>query len=178
MNNTLVLMMGIPGSGKSTIATRLATKKDIYISRDKIRFSLLKDGEDYFSKERLVLKTFINNINKAIETNKYRFIIADATHLSTSSRGKILNHLTTKPKNIFILYIDTPLEIALNRNEGRTERAYVPPQQIIKMYNSIEMPKKEEGISAVFVLDEHGRLNFKKTKELINKEDMEYYDLF
>ena len=46
------------------------------------------------------------------------------------------------------------------------------------MYNSIEMPKKEEGISAVFVLDEHGRLNFKKTKELINKEGMEYYDLF
>ena len=34
MNNTLVLMMGIPGSGKSTIATRLAKKKDIYTYKE------------------------------------------------------------------------------------------------------------------------------------------------
>lgn len=178
MNNILILMMGIPGSGKTAQAKKLICEKDIYISRDEIRFSLLREGEDYFSKENLVLRTFIKEINQAIEANKYRFIIADATHLNKNSRGKILNHLANTPKEIYVLYIDTPLEIALKRNEKRSGRAYVPPQQIIKMYNSIQIPEKQEGISATFVLDENGIINFQKTREIMKERSSENYDLF
>lgn len=163
MKNVLILMVGIPGSGKTTIAKRRASDRDIYISRDEIRFSLLNDGEDYFSKENLVLKTFIKKINQAIESDKYRFIFADATHLNRNSRQKILTHLVTKPATIFAMYVDTPLEVAIARNEKRIGRAYVPPKQIKKMYNSIETPTKQEGIDVVFILDENGNLDFQKS---------------
>ena len=54
-------MMGIPGSGKSTFVRK---RRDIFdnpivISRDKIRFSLLEEGDEYFSKEEIL--KFIKN---------------------------------------------------------------------------------------------------------------------
>lgn len=54
----LYVMIGIPGSGKSTWAKANKKEKDIYVSRDEVRFSLLQDGDEYFSKEKEVLKEF------------------------------------------------------------------------------------------------------------------------
>ena len=52
MNNTLVLMCGAPGSGKTTIAKKLMCNNDLYISRDEIRYSMISDEDEYFSKEK------------------------------------------------------------------------------------------------------------------------------
>ena len=57
---TLYLMSGIPASGKSTYAHKLAEKTGaVYISRDEIRFSLLKDEEDYFTHEKFNENIFL-----------------------------------------------------------------------------------------------------------------------
>ena len=56
-------MVGAPGSGKSTFA-RKRFPNARYISRDEIRFSVLKPDEDYFSKEKLTWKMFIDAIQK------------------------------------------------------------------------------------------------------------------
>ena len=42
--STLVLMMGLPGAGKSTWAKTSMGDNDIYISRDEIRFSLVDEN--------------------------------------------------------------------------------------------------------------------------------------
>ena len=54
MNNTLVLMCGAPGSGKTTIAKKLMCNNDLYISRDEIRYSMISNEYEYFSKEKEV----------------------------------------------------------------------------------------------------------------------------
>ena len=51
----LVLMMGVPGSGKSTYAHNIIKTGDIYISRDEIRYSMLAEDDDYFAKENVKL---------------------------------------------------------------------------------------------------------------------------
>ena len=51
------ILCGIPGSGKSTwIRKQIAENGGVHCSRDEIRFSLLKDGEDYFAHENEVVK--------------------------------------------------------------------------------------------------------------------------
>ena len=66
MKKHLYLMIGVPGSGKSTYAKNILKYGDIYISRDEIRYSLLTEEDDYFAKENEVIKTFIDNIDKSL----------------------------------------------------------------------------------------------------------------
>jgi len=48
------IMCGCPGSGKTTWLKDHVKPGSAIISRDAIRFSLLKEGEDYFSHEEEV----------------------------------------------------------------------------------------------------------------------------
>lgn len=158
---SLVLMMGVPGSGKTTYAKKFIGENDIYVSRDEIRFSLVAEDEPYFSKEDEVLQTFIRTINDALPIAK-RYVVADATHLNMGSRAKILKNLHNKPDAIYVIYMAVPLQTALERNAQREGRALVPETSIKNMYQSITLPRKEEGIKMTLWLNEDG-----STKEVI-----------
>lgn len=158
---SLVLMMGVPGSGKTTYAKKMMGDYDIYVSRDEIRFELVKEDEPYFSKEDEVLQTFIRTINDALPIAQ-RYVIADATHLNMGSRAKILKNLHNKPDNIYVVYVAVSLQTALERNAQRKGRALVPESSIKNMYKSISLPRKEEGIDMTLWLNEDGT-----TKEVI-----------
>ena len=67
---SLVLMMGVPGSGKNNLCEKFIGENDIYVSRDEIRFSLVAEDEPYFSKEDEVLKTFISKVDEGITKAK------------------------------------------------------------------------------------------------------------
>ena len=148
----LYLMCGCPGSGKSTwVQENMDLENDVWVSRDAIRFSLLGEHDDYFSKENLVYNTFINTIDSYINAGKNVF--ADATHLNSASRGKLLKRLKSKPQEVNIVWVDTPLNIALEQNELRAgTRAYVPPEQVRRMYNSFEAPLFYEGFKKIFIV--------------------------
>ena len=68
------IMSGVPGCGKSTWARKFASENDnvVHISRDEIRFSLLKDGEDYFAHEDDVITIFYAKINEALSAGMIR----------------------------------------------------------------------------------------------------------
>lgn len=158
---SLVLMMGVPGSGKTTYAKKFIGENDIYVSRDEIRFSLVAEDEPYFSKEDEVLQTFIRTINDALPIAQ-RYVVADATHLNMGSRAKILKNLHNKPDAIYVIYMAVSLQTALERNAQRKGRALVPETSIKNMYQSITLPRKEEGIKMTLWLNEDG-----STKEVI-----------
>ena len=60
-NTNLWIMVGIPGSGKSYFAKNILMTDDSwqYISRDEVRFSMVKENEPYFSKEYNVFEILI-----------------------------------------------------------------------------------------------------------------------
>lgn len=159
---SLVLMMGVPGSGKTTYAKKFIGDNDIYVSRDEIRFELVTEDEPYFSKEDEVLKAFISKVDEGI-TKAKRYVVADATHLNAGSRAKLLKNLHNKPDNVYVLYVAVPLEVALERNAQRSGRALVPETSIRNMFQSLSLPKKEEGIDVVLLLDE----NYKYTETIV-----------
>lgn len=142
--NKLYIMIGIPGSGKSTYAKKRFPNA-IYVSRDEIRFDLVSENEEYFSRENEVFTKFVNIINSSLKAGKD--VIADATHLNPRSRTKLFSHLNidpTKTETIAVV-MRTPLEVCLYRNENRKgTRSYVPPQVIKNMYSSFKEPTMKE----------------------------------
>ena len=86
----LYLLSGAPGSGKSTYAKEWLKGRPeaTYISRDEIRFSFIKDGDGYFSKEKQVFREFARAA-KAILDNGGT-VLLDATHLNIHSVKKMV----------------------------------------------------------------------------------------
>ena len=90
----MILMVGVPGSGKSTwLRTHQPYFDDFHtiVSRDEIRFSYLKDGEDYFAHEKEVWKDFIEQIKDGLATQDEVYV--DATHLNERNRAKLFRAL-------------------------------------------------------------------------------------
>lgn len=155
MKQRLFMMVGAPGTGKSTFVLNNMKEDFIYISRDEIRYSFLEEGDDYFAKERKVFNEFILRINEAIMWDDYPNIIIDATHLTKASRAKVLKRLATVDE-IRAMVMTTPLEVALERNAKREGRTRVPDDVIKSMYNSFELPTKEEGFNSIAYINENG----------------------
>lgn len=140
----LGIMCGVPGSGKSTW---LKNKKNAFIiSRDAIRFRLVKENEEYFSKEKQVFKTFIKEIQKAINSDTTPYdIYVDATHITKKSRDKLLNALDLHNVDRIVVYVKHPLASeAIRRNANRTGRARVPEKVIKEMYMNFERPEYDQ----------------------------------
>ena len=92
---TLWILCGAPASGKSYYVKNHLMNGNgwMYISRDEVRFSIIKDEENYFSHEDEVYKEFIYRIYKALTGEGIFNVIADATHLNWTSRNKLIKNL-------------------------------------------------------------------------------------
>lgn len=155
MRSTLYVMIGIPGSGKTTIAKNTAENINaLHISRDEIRFSLLTDKDNYFAKENQVYKEFTKQIREGLAAG--HTVIADATHLNQKSRYKLFHniHLNPSETTVIGIYMRVPLETCLERNETRKGgRTYVPPHEIHNMYTHLQPPTYIEPFNYIYTFN-------------------------
>ena len=160
----LYLMCGVPGAGKSTfLKNHIKEENSIIISRDAIRFSIVKPDEDYFSHEDEVLNIFWGQINKTLAEGKNTFV--DQTSLTPRARKWLLQHVEGY-KHANLIWIDENLETCLKRNElRRGTRAYVPRGVIRRMNEQFIEPSLEEGFYRIY------RYNSKEDK-LTHKGEM------
>ena len=147
----LYILCGIPCSGKSTWA-KGCLMDAVHISRDEIRFSILKDGEEYFSHETEVYKEFIYEITQAL-MHGYD-VIADATHINHSSREKLTRAIDQYFTNYQIVYVvfNIPVITCQQRNSLRSGRKCVPSIAIETMHERFSEPTLDEDRRAIEVL--------------------------
>ena len=146
MNKTLYLLCGCPGSGKSTYVEKHLTPNCAWCSRDLVRFSLLEDSDEYFAKEDLVFKTWINKIKEEINNKETSVIYVDATHLTPKARFKTLNSLPLENIDVIPISFELPLKVCLERNAKRQGQAFVPENTVINMFQSYKAPTVNEKI--------------------------------
>lgn len=162
--NNLYILCGMPGCGKSTwVKNRMKENGSImnhqkwtYVSRDEVRFSMIKEEDDYFSKEKQVFEEFVNRICGGLSDTWVQNVIADATHLNKISRDKLINAIRRKrpnlPLHITMVYFDIPLEVCKFRNAKREGRARVPNDVMDKMYSSLQFPRLREGLERIEIV--------------------------
>lgn len=149
------LLSGVPGSGKTTwVKEQIAKKGGVHCSRDEIRFSLLKEGEDYFAHENEVVALWLEKVTNAINNPEVKDVYIDATHLTEKARQKTISALPKGEYFITTVFFDVPLEICIERNDNRKGRALVPHSVIRSMYASYNQNTKLG--DATLHLDENG----------------------
>lgn len=150
MNKTkLYLMCGPAGSGKSTwVRKHAAPGTSAHISRDRIRFNMVKPDEYYFSREDDVYEAFVHQIADALKCPWVNEVYADATNLTKKAREKLIKRVeglcNTRWFDICIVVVKPTIETCLTQNSQREGRECVPETVIRNMYNSYEDPWNDD----------------------------------
>ena len=146
-DKNLVIMCGPAGSGKTTwVRANAEPGTSAHISRDRIRFNMVKEDEYYFSRENEVYMEFIRQLRKACNSEWVDTIYADATHLTKKSREKLIEEVTAicPWAEVSAVVILPKLEDCLKQNAQRQGRERVPDSVITNMYHSFQDPFKDD----------------------------------
>ena len=137
-------MCGPAGSGKSTWARQVfdANEYTRIVSRDEIRFFLVAEGEEYFSKETTVFKKYIATIRNTLVDGFD--CVADATHLNDKSRRKLINALGTGYYNLVFVVLEVGRQLAIKQNASREGRRRIPDRILFWQFDQFTVPKKED----------------------------------
>lgn len=145
--------IGIPGSGKTTALKSFAERNSYkYICPDDIRFELTGNTADQ-TKNREVWQEAYNRIEEGLKNNET--VVFDATFVDVNQRQKFISFCKDKGADkIQGVFVDTPFEIALERNQKRERN--VPEYAMNRMNENLRkfLPEIHDGFDSFFVLDE------------------------
>lgn len=166
----LVFLCGIPASGKSTFAAECQKNGGnsyTIVSTDEIRKSEFGNAASQYDSDceeiakemgispykvanDFVYAIAVDEIVQALSGNKT--VLFDATNISVKNRKSVLKKVVADIPNTkaFAIVFKTSLEDCLRRNAAR-ERV-VPAGVIKRMYDTFEMPTKEEGFVEVVTI--------------------------
>ena len=129
----MIIMIGIPGAGKTTFADILPTNH-VRVSIDRLP-TRTRNGED-----KLLLK--------ACKSGKD--IVVDAANVDKIKRKKYIRFAREYGYSVCALFMDASMDAAMARNESRGR---VVPYGAIKGYAELlEVPTLDEGFDRIFTV--------------------------
>ena len=146
----LIMLIGIPGSGKTTYSKELSIKYNAkVISSDKVRQTYIgiDESEVFPTVYRLCIEELKNDCN----------VILDATHITPKVRKRTFDSLEQYGVDYekVAIYFDTPVEECLRRVEVRNQNPneLFLPLEVIESYGkNIIIPTKEEGFNEIYII--------------------------
>ena len=153
---TFYMLVGLPASGKTTKAKWMeencpCTEKVVAISSDALREKLLGDAGDQSRNSEI-----FDVLHSLVKAHLYygNSPVFDATNLGSRYRKQFLKSLELIPCKKVCIYMKTPYEVCLERNQNR-ERT-VPFGVMRKMKRFLDEPTLDEGWDEVYIEEESG----------------------
>ena len=141
----MVMMIGLPASGKSSISVAFEQAGWVRINKDSLRKELYGD-ESTLGKPREVSALFYQRIEEAFKAG--RNVLIDNTNVSSLHRkGPLAMALEHGYTNVTHVFLDVPLEECLRRNALRDRK--VPEEGLRKLAQALAskggVPSRREG---------------------------------
>lgn len=150
-NNTLrvVLLCGLPGSGKSSLSRSIQEKWNLpnsacsIIEYDELQHDAtsVQAWHDARCNALSQLKRYLSQASSS-EQQQQLILLDDNFHLKSMRKQIYLTlwqQRQTRNASFGIIYMDTPLNICIERNNDRTERK-VPEAVILRMHETLDRP--------------------------------------
>lgn len=148
MSKTLIIPVGIPGCGKSTLAREKQNEAQdrrenfFVVSSDDIRKSMFKslvaanDPEQAAANNAKVFAKYHENIERALDGYENVTVVADATNLDSSSR-RTLRKIAERTGAQTVAVVFDNMPVAVEQNQMRDEDAIVPDHVMDKMASKL-----------------------------------------
>ncbi len=144
---TLYVMIGIPGSGKSTYAKKLSKEIGCNVySSDEIRKELCGDQQN-LKNDKEVWKLLKSRMREDLLNGKD--CIVDATNISKKKRFAYFEYIKDVPCEKVAVLVDTPFEECLKRNKERPKEQFVPYPAICNLRKAYQEPTLDEGFNKI-----------------------------
>jgi predicted kinase len=143
-----IMMIGIPGSGKSTYAEKIAKEENaVVISSDKLREELFGNVWEV-RKNAILFAEMFKRAEKHL--GQGTSIVLDATNIRRAERKSVLKKFEAFYKECY--YVKTPIIKVLDQNRMRERN--VPEEIICQMYEKIQEPQMSEGWDKVNIIED------------------------
>ncbi len=148
MKPTLTLLVGVPGSGKTTWANNNHKENEVVLSSDLIRKELFND-ETNQENNKLVFTTLYKRARNLIKQGKS--VIIDATNVTIKDRARALNNFANFNVIKVAIVFKTATDICKFRDKNRTRT--VGEEVIDKFTEKFINPTKEEGFDEIIYIE-------------------------
>jgi predicted kinase len=153
MNKPSVYMLiGVPGSGKSTYVGELEASNFVYVSSDYFidKFAC-RMGKTYDEVFKEVAPRAMRLMNRRVQTARrnQRTIVWDQTNTSRKSRAKKLLQLSEYNK--IAVFFETPPDVVLDKRLASRPGKEIPDYVMRTMKENLEYPTLEEGFDVIMV---------------------------
>lgn len=150
---TLYMLIGVPGAGKSTWIKNCGIDAVILSTDDKIEAAAAAEGKTYND----MFKSVIGEAEKQMHADAAaafaadRDVIWDQTNVTAKTRGKKLNRVPERYERVAV-YFTTPDNAELSRRLANRPGKTIPYNIVMGMVSQLEMPTVDEGFDRIIIV--------------------------